>query len=429
MPDPSQANPATTVRARWCFPVDQPGWENAWLTLCDGRILERGKGHPGRPHMDLGDVAILPGLINPHTHLEFSNLNDPLGIAGTPFPDWVGDVIRWRRGQVSDPAIARSMKTRAIQTGIAESYRNGVYAIGEIASPPWQDWQYSHSLLPIRLFHEFLGLTSERSEAAWSCLADQRESMTPPADSGYQQLQLGVSPHAPYTVRLEDVARLGSKAAERHQPLAMHLAESPEEMEMIDRRSGAFVDMLSSVDAWDPKALGSHPSIRAYLEAVFASPVKQFLVVHGNFLRQEDLDLLQQFKDRATVIYCPRTHAYFEHPAYPLQPLLSRGIPVALGTDSRASNPDLSPWREAQSVANNFPEIPGAQILRMATENGARALMLENGVGTLKTGAPWTGIAVDSRGMSSNETDPLRFLLQKEDAHPYPVWPLDPGFS
>ena len=71
MPDPSQANPATTVRARWCFPVDQPGWENAWLTLCDGRILERGKGHPGRPHMDLGDVAILPGLINPvsYTHL------------------------------------------------------------------------------------------------------------------------------------------------------------------------------------------------------------------------------------------------------------------------------------------------------------------------------------------------------------------------
>ena len=80
-------------------------------------------------------------------------------------------------------------------------------------------------------------------------------------------------------------------------------------------------------------------------------------------------------------------------------------------------------------MANKFPEIPGAQILRMATENGARALMLENGVGTLKTGAPWTGIAVDSRGMSSNETDPLRFLLQKEDAHPYPVWPLAPGIS
>ena len=429
MPDSSQATTATTVRAQWCFPVDQPGWENAWLTIRDGKILERGKGHPGRTHIDLGDVAILPGLINPHTHLEFSDLKAPLGTPGTPFPDWVSDVIRWRRGQVSDPTVARAMKTRAIQTGIAESYRNGVYAIGEIASPPWQDFQYSHSLLPIRLFHEFLGLTPDRSEAAWSCYADRCEAVVPPVASGYQQLQLGVSPHAPYTVRLEDVARLGSKAAEQHQPLAMHLAESPEEMEMVDRGSGGFVDMLQSVDAWDPTALGSQPSIRAYLKAVLSSPVKQFLVVHGNFLRREDLELLQQFKDRATVIYCPRTHTYFGHSAYPLQPLLSRGIPVALGTDSRASNPDLSLWRDAQSVAGQFPDIPGDQILRMVTENGARALMLENGVGTLKTGTPWTGIAVDSRGLPSNETDPLRFLLQNDDAHPYPVWPLAPRTS
>ena len=403
--------------------MDQPGWENAWFSLQNGRIVDRGAGRPPGPYIDLGDIALLPGLINPHTHLEFSQLTEPLGQPGTPFPSWIGEVIRWRRSLTDDPQIAEAIKSNAIAAGLRESYQNGVCLVGEIASPQWAPWQYVHSLPDVRLFHEFLGLTSDRSQIAWKQLEASGYVKLSEASSDPGGLLGGISPHAPYTVGLADVEKLAQLAARHQTPLAMHLAESPEEMAMLYQGSGPFVEMLESVGAWDSSALGSTPSVLSYLKALLSDAVPQVLIVHGNYLSESDIQWLSHYRDRVTVVYCPRTHAFFQHSAYPLRQLIASGISVSLGTDSRASNPDLSPWREAQWVAQHFPDFSGQQIMKMVTRNGARALMPERRVGDLAVGSAWTAIGIKIQGSTISASDPLRCLLEDQSLHPFPVWP------
>jgi cytosine/adenosine deaminase-related metal-dependent hydrolase len=419
----SSTAPVVTVRSRWCFPVDQPGWEHAWFSIQGGRIVDRGQGRPPVPAVDLGDVALIPGLINPHTHLEFSQLAHPLGQPGTPFPRWIAEVIRWRRSLTDDPAVAQAMKSAAIAKGLRESYEQGVCLIGEIASPHWEPWQYAHSLPSIRLFHEFLGLTPERSQFAWQQWEANGCEVLKTSSVGPSSVLGGISPHAPYTVSLADVGQLAQVSAKHRIPIAMHLAESPEEMEMLHHGTGPLVEMLESVGAWDASALSSNPSVLAYLKALLSAEVPQALIVHGNYLSEPDIQWLSHHRNRATVIFCPRTHAYFNHAEYPLKVLTSYGVPVALGTDSRASNPDLSPWREAQSVARLFPELSGERILEMVTRNGARALMPDRNVGDLAVGSNWTAAGIELGGHSLSSTDPLRELLEDEVSHPFPLWP------
>jgi cytosine/adenosine deaminase-related metal-dependent hydrolase len=110
------------------------------------------------------------------------------------------------------------------------------------------------------------------------------------------------------------------------------------------------------------------------------------LVVHGNYLDAQAMDFLAAARRPMYVVYCPRTHAYFNHEPYPLAELLRRNIPVAVGTDSRASNPDLSVLAELRHVAEQFPAIPLEEVLSMGTTVGAAALMRSDECGSIEVG-------------------------------------------
>src|SRR5688572_12425438 len=85
------------LQARWLVPVDRPPIAGGIITVADGRIAAVGENTSGRPPTDLGDVALLPGFVNAHTHLEFSLLDAPLGTPHMAFPDWIAEVVAWRR--------------------------------------------------------------------------------------------------------------------------------------------------------------------------------------------------------------------------------------------------------------------------------------------------------------------------------------------
>ncbi len=131
-------------------------------------------------------------------------------------------------------------------------------------------------------------------------------------------------------------------------PVAMHLAESREELDLLRDGTGPFQDLLDERSMWDPQAipLGSRPL--DYLRMLADAP--RALVIHGNYLDDEELAFLGANRERMSLVYCPRTHAYFFHPPYPLGRALAAGVHVALGTDSRASNPDLSLLEEMRFV-------------------------------------------------------------------------------
>ncbi len=143
--------------------------------------------------------------------------------------------------------------------------------------------------------------------------------------------------------------------------------------------------------AWDPTARPH--GARPLDELRVLSLAHRALVVHGNYLDDEEIDFLGRQRRQMAVVYCPRTHAWFGHSPYPLEKLLAAGAIVALGTDSRASAPDLSLLAEIRQVAREFPAMGRAAILDLGTRGSARALGLDSRIGTLESGK-WANLAV-----------------------------------
>ena len=164
----------------------------------------------------------------------------------------------------------------------------------------------------------------------------------------------------------------------------MHLAESREELELLASGTGPFRRLLEDLGVWSPEVFPGGWRSLDYLQRLADAPAA--LVIHGNYLDREEVDFLADHRANMSLVYCPRTHAYFRHERYPLAEMLERGVNVALGTDSRASNPDLNMRAEMHFAAHAHPEIPPAKILEMATLCGARALGTDAEVGTLEPG-------------------------------------------
>lgn len=368
---------ATTysLNARFVFPIDRPPIRDGWITVSDGRIDTIGNRPVGERH-ELGNVAILPAFVNAHTHLEFSNLDQPLGRSGMRFTDWIREVVRWRR-EASDRNSGIDWRYDAIRCGIAESLRCGTAMFGEIATLPRSEGDGRYDAMQGVCFLELLGLADERHDellaAAKTHLATSR--------SGGAALSLGLSPHAPYTVSQRLVESVASLAARDRVPVAMHLAETQEELELLRSGSGPFQELLAELGAWHANVIPQGSTPLDYLKIL--AKAHRSLIVHGNYLTREEIEFAGQQRDRMSVIYCPRTHAYFDHERYPLHQMIRCGVNVALGTDSRASNPDLNMLNEFRFAAQQHEDIPLATILRLATINGALALGVERSHGTL----------------------------------------------
>jgi cytosine/adenosine deaminase-related metal-dependent hydrolase len=401
---------ASTVayRARWVFPVSQPPIANGVVTV---RHEARGativavgeRGEVGLETIDLGEVAIVPGLINAHTHLEFSLFDRPFGEPGLSFPAWLRQVVRWRREQ---PAVM-GQEGLELAEGRQQTHAAGVVAIGEIATPTFaEQWNEEPARQAGNVFLELLSLNPDRVEP----LARQAENFAH-AGSLPCGAQRGLSPHAPYTVhpRLLEIAV--QLSAERRLPLTMHLAESREELELLHSQSGALVDLLRELCAWYPDALTRGLKPLDYLQTL--AKAHRVLVAHGNFLTAAEMEFAAQQR-HLTIVYCPRTQAYFDHDPYPLGQMLTAGVRVAVGTDSRASNPDLSIWRELKFVRDQHPAVAPAQVLELGTMNGAQALGIDHQWGTLQPGKQggFTTIAIDVAA-----SDPYEALFAEEQVY------------
>ncbi|MEX2142194.1 MAG: amidohydrolase family protein [Pirellulales bacterium] len=360
----------TTYRARYVFPVDRPPIENGTVTIEGGYIRAVGRFPDESDATDLGDVAIIPGLVNAHTHLEFSDLERPLGEPGMSLPWWIREVIKHRTNvaDVLSPSAAVSPTKRdPIQMGIDESARCGVVTIGEIATGS----TFKGSPLDVSRYFELRAL---RRGDVDRCL-DEAKSVLSQCD--------GLSPHAPYTVHrdLFEAAIWLCRYASR--PLVMHLAESPEELQLLATARGPMRDLLDERNWWEPGAILVGQKPIDYLQQL--SNVPRSIIIHGNYLDDDELRFLGIYRDRMSVVYCPRTHAYFRHDPYPLRSMLSHRLVVALGTDSRASNPDLDVRKEMQFVIERHGVSPEL-ALRLGTINGAAAMGLGEYCGILTVG-------------------------------------------
>lgn len=354
-----------TLTARWVFPVNRPPLADGVVTIASERIVSVEPRQGQAIDADLGDVAVLPGLVNAHTHLDLSGLRGRCPPSGD-FTDWLRRVIAHRRGMTAEQIDAD------IRTGLAESLRHGTTLLGDI-SAAGASWSIlANGPLRSVVFYELLGLTKERAEQSLQAARAWMESR-PASD----RCRPGLSPHAPYSVRTELFAQSALLARSPKRPLAVHLAESREELELLHHRRGPFVPFLKELGVWDAEGLAPSP---AFIMKVCDQRIPK-LFVHGNYLAPS-----ARIPRNSTIIYCPRTHAAFGHPPHPFRQILERGVRVALGTDSLASNPDLSILAELRHLHRRHPEVPGEVLLRMATLSGAEALGWAEETGGLDAG-------------------------------------------
>lgn len=408
-----ESGTTTCYVARWIMPIERPPIHGGHVLVSNGRVVEVGCGQPATRFdhtVRLDDHAILPGLVNAHTHLEFSDLTEPIGRDDSgksrlSLDRWITEVIAHRQSAQQAPPSDRIAK------GIAETSATGTRLIGEISTGD-EDTIFGLMRAPsgteVIAFSEVIGL----SQARWQQRLAAAQAVTA------KDPHAGYSPHAPYSLSTSGLQATLQAAIGDRRPIAMHVAESPDERLLLETGRGPFAESLRDLGVyrdglfpWPGDWLDSGATYGPLLKFLLAA--HSVLLVHGNDLNDTEISVIARHQ-HASVVYCPRTHAYFEYPTHPVARLLNAGVRVALGTDSRASNPDLNLWREIQHLLRHRQDLSPHDVIRMGTVWGGEAMGRKD-VGRLATGAtPRLGTVVTT----ANTVDALYRDLADGDYQP-----------
>jgi cytosine/adenosine deaminase-related metal-dependent hydrolase len=333
------------------------------------------------PEECFADHCLTPGLLNAHAHLDYSFLRDRLP-AGLGFVPWLRLMIQARRSFRPDDAVLAEALGRE---GLQECLKDGVTTLWDIDAYGWTRTALAGSPLESISFDEWILPDPDRWRSRWDAWHRARETDgAPRSDADVRSPRLGVSVHAPYTVCPEAMRTLAGWASGRGWPLAVHLAESREERELLVEGRGALRDLLAEIGAADPsRTLGTgQAAIARAAEAGLLSPAT--LAIHCNLPEPADAERLARAD--AVVVFCPRSHRFFGYPPYPLAAYRSAGVRLALGTDSLASNWSLSLRAEAREVGARFADVAPLELLGLATGNGLGESPPFGGRGRLEPG-------------------------------------------
>jgi cytosine/adenosine deaminase-related metal-dependent hydrolase len=367
------------IRARTVLCLSRPPISDGAVVVAGNRIRAVGawrdlEGTARRQKIDLGDVILMPGLVNAHCHLDYTDMAGKLPPPKT-FLDWI-------------PLITAG-KSSWSYSDYAQSWLNGAHMLLKSGTTTVADIEAMPDLLPeawdatpLRVFSflEMTGIRARREPADILREAvDKMESLAP------GRHPIGLSPHAPYSTRPELLRLTARLAHKRRWRVCSHVAESEQEYEMYMSARGAMYDWLRRND-------------RDNSDCGLGSPVKHLernqllnenlLAVHVNLLARGDAALLG--RRRVNVVHCPRSHEYFRHPVFQRKLLAAAGANVCLGTDSLATvrkagkqRLALDMFEEMRALAAKEPDMRPEEILRMATVNGARALGQAGKIGEL----------------------------------------------
>lgn len=385
------------LRAAWVAPVSGPPIRDGYVRFEGAEIADVGPfetyGAAGDEVVDLGNALLTPGLINAHTHLELTCYAGQFPPA--PFWRWISELARVRSNRAQLGA-----ERAAVAEGAWQSLRAGVTCVGDISRTNVH-WQVLREI-PIRkvCFAELLTLADlppRNPEELRAAVLEIEEDAF---------LTAAITPHAPYTVPGEQIRAAIVLAEELGRPWCTHWAESREELRFLAGDVSVlptFLQGLLAQCAVRPPGCGAG----AYL-ARCAAGCRPGLLAHVNYPSEADVAAISA--GGHTVVYCPRAHRFFGHEPHPYRRLQEAGIEVALGTDSAASNEDLSILAELNYVYTELADPPSpAMLLRMVTAIAAGALGLGGCVGTLEVGKQADVVAFP---LSGGDGDPVAEVIE-----------------
>jgi cytosine/adenosine deaminase-related metal-dependent hydrolase len=374
-------------RAAWLLPITQPPIRDAWILTDRGRIVAFGHSQPGdftpSGEIDLGHVAVLPGLVNAHTHLELSWLRGRIEPTDD-FPGWIRSVVKLIQQAEDHVAEVQS----AISSAIEEARRCGTAVVGDISNTLTTSRALAERGLPALVFHEVIAFIAANAPKTMA-RALERLAMLP----SNKTLRHSVAPHAPYSVSPALFKSIQAELARNPSArTSIHLAESTAEVEFLADGTGPWREFLEDMKAWDPtwRAPGCRPV--EYMERLGFMD-DRLLVVHGVQLTVAELWLIAA--SGATLVTCPRGNIRTGAGTPPVDDFYRHAVRVAVGTDSLASVPDLNIFSELAELRRLAPAVPPRALLESATINGARALGYAADFGAIEAGKRDSLIAID----------------------------------
>ena len=361
------------------LPIAGPPIPGGSVTVDGGRVVDVSRQRAASA-VDLGRCAVLPALVNAHIHLELSYLRGRIPRAAR-FTDWVRPLLAARREAPAPDAVAS-----AATSALDEARRAGTGIFGDVSNTLAAVPALRASGTPAHVFHELLGFSVTDAERP---VAEARARIAE-ADGG-EHLTFSLAPHAPYSVSAALFAAIRRDSTAHAAPTSVHLAESPEEVQLLADGSGPWRPLLEALgvwpDGWQPPGV----SPVAYLErSRFIDG--STLVVHGVQCTAADIARIRA--SGATLVSCPRSNAFVGAGTPPLTGFYEAGVPVAFGTDSLASVEDLNLFSEIAAARRVAPGVSAARLLESATATGARALGFGAGYGTIEPGKQAALIAV-----------------------------------
>jgi cytosine/adenosine deaminase-related metal-dependent hydrolase len=363
--------------ASWVVPIGDPPIRDGWVAVDRDRVVALGKRAPADAitECDLGSVAILPGLVNAHTHLELSYLRDALPPADD-FVAWLRGVIGARRGK---PGPEAAEIVRSVECGIEESIRSGTAVVGDISNTLVTFGPLERSRLAALVFYELIRFAPTDADRFVEAACRELDALGPAA-----RVRTSLAAHAPYSVA-PLVLRAIRRASDRD-PFArcsVHVSESVEEVEFIKTGGGPCRALLEDLGVWNPSWAAPGVSPVQYLdESGFLD--SRVLAVHG--VQMSSGDLARLVARGVTLVTCPRSNARTGAGAPPIEEFYESGVRVAVGTDSLASSPDLSVFAELAAMRALAPSVPAPTLLDSATRQGAHALGFEAEYGSIEPG-------------------------------------------
>ena len=390
----------TLYTADWVFPIASAPIREGAVLVRDGRIAYVGPADAIATTPEavrlvaLGPAALLPGLVNAHSHLELTFLRGFL--EGLDFRDWLRSLTEIRQTLMSDDVLRD-----ASRAGLREALRNGITCLADTTD----------SGAPLTAMREYgvrgVGYLEVFGPDPAQC-AEAIAQLTRRVEAARVQdtalVRVGVSPHAPYTVSKALFAATAGLAQQESLPMAVHVAESRAEMLLVRDGTGPFADRLRA------RQIAVAPQAESPIALLDAAGVlaAQPLLIH--VIQADDRDLQRIADAGATIVHCPISNAKLGHGIAPLDRMLAHGIRTGLGTDSVASNDRMDLLSEARqatlfcSLRAGTPDALSAHdALALATRGGAEALGLGARVGTLEVG---------------KDADLAAFPLDHEDAQP-----------
>ena len=380
------------VRARVVVTMNGPPIEDGAVRVREDRIIEVGKFSEitsGTDEIiDLGDRILLPGLINAHCHLDYTCLRGKIPPPQS-FTDWIRAINAEKAKLSAEDYVA------SINQGFAEAKRFGTTTIANLTAfteliaqvqDPIRTWWFAE-LIDVRKRPEnstpLSSQVSRRNEIVDRALGPLKTTD-----------RKGLAPHAPFTASA-NLYRCCADIAQRDNfLLTTHLAESREEMQMFRDAKGPLYEFLKEIGR-DMNDCGRLTPLQAFVRTLQLSPsdpsvqarrgesstgpaeslgmMRPWIIAHLNELTESDFDLLAKIPQKFSIVHCPRSHAYCGHSDFQFERLSELGFNICLGTDSLASNDNLSLFAEMRMFRERFRVQP-QKVLEMVTINPARAL-------------------------------------------------------